>query len=232
MAAGKGDDVFHKVKLAKAEPGPYWHVYSNAYEANAANPRSAARLAWRDGKHAMFYAGESAAVALWETVLRRASIVDGWVTTPREHLEGMKLARIELMTSAAEVLDLRPPHRRELVAAGTPLEAEWQHMLTTPDHASTHAFTTRAMAQLTAAGYPHGAAMRWYSRQAGDGVATLFFEPPMQSNWWRVDPAEVYALDSPEGERQICLALEPQGLLWSSPPGGAGFKAGLDPDAP
>ena len=40
----------------------------------------------------------------------------------------------------------------------------------------------------------------------------------MQSNWWRVDPAEVYALDSPEGERQICLALEPQGLLWSSPP--------------
>jgi hypothetical protein len=230
MAVGN-DDVFHNIQLSMASPGFYWHVYPRNFEANAANPASNARLAWRDGKHAMFYTGETPAVALWETVLRNASIVDGWVTTPREHLEGRMLVRLELMASV-DVLDLRPPHRRALVTAETDLEVEWQHMLTTPDHASTHAFTTRAMAQLAAAGHVDGAAMRWYSRQAGNGVATLFYAPPMQSSWWKVDPAQIYALDSPEGEKQICLALEPQGLRWSSPPGGADFKPGPDPDAP
>jgi len=230
MAGGKGD-VFHNIELSKAAPGFYWHVYPEKFEANAANPASNARLAWRDGKHGMFYTGETPAVALWETVLRNASIVEGWVTTPREHLEGKMLARLELLTSV-DVLDLRPPHRRALVTAETYLEAEWQHMLTTPDHASTHAFTARAMAQLAAAGHANGAAVRWYSRQAGDGVATLFYAPPMQNSWWKVDPAQIYALDSPEGEKQICLALEPQGLRWSSPPGGPDFKPGPDPDAP
>ena len=58
MAGGKGD-VFHNIELSKAAPGFYWHVYPEKFEANAANPASNARLAWRDGKHGMFYTGET-----------------------------------------------------------------------------------------------------------------------------------------------------------------------------
>ncbi|WP_277185175.1 RES domain-containing protein [Caballeronia sp. BR00000012568055] len=210
-------DVLHKVVLSKAGLGTYWHVYSSRYAPTASNPHSQARLAWRDGAHGMFYTGETRAAALWETVLRYASIDNGYVYTDRFHLKGMMLARLEL-TFDASVLDLRSPYRRAVVNASSELDEQWERMLKDPDHANTHNFTMRTMEQLRAAGHEHGAALRWYSRQCASAAATLFFEPRMQPQWWTFRQKDLYRLDSPEGEEQIRIALAEQGLHWRGAP--------------
>jgi hypothetical protein len=181
-----------------------------------------ARLAWRDGSHGMFYTGATPASALWETVLRYAEIDGGEVFTHAKHLEGMSLARLTLLEHVPAI-DLRTPHRRAVVNANTPLDAGWDLVLKEPDHEKTHDVARRLMKQLAAAGHAEGAALMWHSRQAGEETATLFFEPPMAESWWAYESSDIYALDTPEGERQIKQALGAQGLRWRGPPTGTGF---------
>jgi hypothetical protein len=209
--------VLHRVVLAKAGPGTYWHVYSDRYSPVASNPHSRARLAWRDGAHGMFYTGETRAAALWETVLRNASIRNGYVYTDRVNFEGMMLARLEL-TYDAPVLDLRPPYRREIVNAPSRMDERWDAVLKDPVHENTHDYASKTMQQLRLAGHEDGAALRWYSRQAGNATATLFYEPPMKAHWWKYRQEDLYRLDSPEGEEQIRIALSEQGLRWRGAP--------------
>ncbi|KND58541.1 hypothetical protein BVER_03520 [Candidatus Burkholderia verschuerenii] len=226
MQAGN-EAVLHKIVFSKASLGTYWHVYPNRFAPTSSNRNSKARLAWRDGSHGMFYTGATRAAALWETVLRHASVDDGYVYTDRLHLKDMMLARLEL-TVETPILDLRPPYRRAIVDAPSELDEQWDRMLKDPDHDNTHAFTAKLMQQLRAAGHGDGAALMWYSRQAGNETATLFYDPPMQSNWWRFKNEELYCLDTPEGEAQIRLALAEQGLLWRAAPESPEFFPPVD----
>ncbi|MFP3637762.1 RES domain-containing protein [Paraburkholderia sp. SIMBA_054] len=216
MAAGN-DDVLHKVEIVEAEPGTFWHVYDTRYSPVAGNPASKARLAWRDGNHAMFYAADTRAAALWETVLRYASVNRGNVYTDRSHLKDKALVKLQLVAKA-EVLDLRTPHRRAIVTTDSDLDGQWDLVLKDPVHKNTHHFTTRVMAQLAAAGYKDGVALRWHSRMSGAETATLFYEPPMKADWWTYKPEDIYLLDTPAGEEQIRQALAEQKLRWVGPP--------------
>ncbi|MDN7177822.1 RES domain-containing protein [Caballeronia sp. SEWSISQ10-4 2] len=221
MPAGDSD-VLDKVEVFEAGLGTYWHVYNKRYSPVASNPASEARLAWRDGSHGMFYTGATRSAALWETVLRNASVRRDDVYTDRVHLKNMVLVRLELV-AIADILDLRPPYRRAIVTAPSELDEQWDQMLKDPVHKNTHDFTTRAMAQLAAAGHKDGAALRWYSRMTGSHTATLFFEPPMKPDWWTYKTEELFHLDSPEGEEQIRQALAEQGLRWLAAPVSADF---------
>jgi len=204
-------NVLHQVELRVAPPGCYWHVFPYKYEPRASNLNSMARLAWRDGEHGMFYTGGTPAAALWETVLRYAAINQDVVSTSHQHLQGMALAQLTLR-DPVPALDLRPPFRRGLVEAGSSLDLFWDQVLKEPDHEKTHSVTNVVMQQLRSAGYPDGAALIWYSRQAGSETATLFFEPPMQSPWWDVE--EIHFLDTTAGQNVIAGALGEQGLVW------------------
>lgn len=223
-------DVLHRIELGTVPAGGYWHVYPAAYAATSSNPNSKARLAWRDGSHGMFYAGDTAAAALWETALRFASVSKGSVYTDQRHLQNWMLARLTLK-SDVPVIDLRPPHRRAVVDAHSDLDAMWDVALKTPHHEETHDVASRLMDQLAAGGYDTGTALRWHSRQAGTESVILFFEPPMSSDWWAHEESDIYRLDGPAGQEQIRLALSTQGLAWKGAPIGAGFE--LPPeDAP
>ncbi|WP_186214530.1 RES domain-containing protein [Burkholderia gladioli] len=216
-------DVLHRIELGTVPAGVYWHVYPAAYAPTSSNPRSKARLAWLDGSHGMFYAGDTAAAALWETALRFASVSRGIVYTDQRHLQNWMLGRLTLKVDVP-VVDLRPPHRRAVVDANSDLDAMWDVMLKTPNHEETHALAARLMAQLNAAGYDTGTAMRWLSRQAGTESVVLFFEPPMSSAWWSHEASDIYRLDDPAGQEQIRIALASQGLAWKGAPSGAGFE--------
>lgn len=216
-------DVLHRIELGTVPAGVYWHVYPAAYAPTSSNPRSKARLAWLDGSHGMFYAGDTAAAALWETALRFASVSKGSVYTDQKHLQNWMLARLTL-TADIPVVDLRSPHRRAVVDAHSDLDAMWDVVLKTPHHEETHDVAARLMAQLDAAGYGAGTAMRWHSRQAGTESVILFFEPPMSSAWWSYEASDIYRLDEPVGQEQIRIALSTQGLAWRGAPSGAGFE--------
>ncbi|GAB3626263.1 hypothetical protein PTE30175_00108 [Pandoraea terrae] len=220
------DDVLHRVQCGILRPGDYWHVFPAVYSPTASNPNSKARLAWRDGFHSMFYAGDTPAAALWETALRNAGVRQGYVYTDPVHLKGMSLARLSL-TVEVPLLDLRTPYRRELVDANSALDAMWDHALKRSDYEATHDITQQLMAQLMAAGYPDGAALRWHSRQAGSDSAFLFFEPPMTSAWWTYEDSDIFPLDELSGQEQIRQALAHQGLTWRGAPGGTEFEPDL-----
>lgn len=216
-------DVLHRIELGTVPAGAYWHVYPAAYAPTASNPRSKARLAWLDGSHGMFYTGDTAAAALWETALRFASVSNGSVYTDQKHLQNWMLARLTLKADVP-VVDLRPPHRRAVVDAHSDLDAMWDAVLKTPRHEETHDIADRLMAQLRAAGHDTGAAIRWHYRQAGTESVILFFEPPMSSSWWSHDACDIYRLDQSAGQEQIRIALSTQGLAWKGAPSGAGFE--------
>jgi hypothetical protein len=156
------DDVLHRVHLSRLPAGVYWHVYPAEYPSTSANAKSEGRLAWRDGAHSMFYAGDTPAAALWETVLRDAEVRHGYVYTDPMHLKGMVLARLTL-TVDVPVVDLRTPYRREVVDPNSTLDTRWDVWLKRPDHEATHQVTQRLMNQLSAAGHGTGAALRWHS---------------------------------------------------------------------
>ncbi|WP_225032060.1 RES domain-containing protein [Paraburkholderia sp. XV] len=221
------NSVLARIELGTIKAGAYWHVYPAAYPATASNPNSKARLAWRDGHHGMFYAGDTAAAALWETALRFAEVRKGSVYTDHQHLQNWMLARLTLKQDVS-VIDLRPPHRRAVVDAHSDLDAMWDVALKTPHHEETHGVAARLMSQLVGAGYDAGTALRWHSRQAGTESVILFFEPPMEAAWWAYGDQDIYRLDEPEGQEQIRIALSTQGLAWIGSPSGAGF--GLPPE--
>lgn len=216
-------DVLHRIELGTVPAGAYWHVYPAAYTPTSSNPGSKARLAWLDGSHGMFYVGDTAAAALWETALRFASVSRGIVYTDQKHLQNWMLGRLTLKVDVP-VVDLRPPHRRAVVDAHSDLDAIWDVVLKTPHHEETHDVAPRLMAQLDAAGYVAGTAIRWHSRQAGTESVILFFEPPMSSAWWSHEASDIYRLDEPAGQDQIRIALSKQGLAWIGAPSGGGFE--------
>jgi hypothetical protein len=184
--------------LGTVSAGIYWHLYPAAYGPMSSNPRSTARLAWLDGFHGMFCAGDTAAAALGETALRFASVTKGSVYTDPKHLQRWMLARLTLKVDVP-VVDLRPPHRRAVVDAHSDLDAMWDGVLKTPHHEETHHVAVRLMAQLDAAGHDTGTSMRWHSRQAGTESVILLFEPPMSSAWWSHEARDIYRLDEPAG---------------------------------
>lgn len=222
MRTGEGD-VLHRIEFGVIEAGTYWHVYPAAYTPTSSNPYSKARLAWRDGSHGMFYVGDTAAAALWETALRFAAVRRGRVSTDQKNLQDWMLARLALKVDVP-VIELRPPHRSAVVDAHSELDGMWDVVLKTPHHEETHNVAARLMSQLAAAGYDTGAALRWHSRQAGTESVILFFEPPMSSTWWTYEESDIFRLDETEGQKQIRMALALQGLVWSGAPVGVGFE--------
>ena len=222
MPGGDGA-LLHRVHVGCLRPGgSYWHVCPGQYAATSPNPRSEARLAWRDGAHSMFYAGDTPAAAIWETVLRDAAVRQGSVYTDPSHLEGMVLARLTL-TVSVPVIDLRAPYRREIVDPNSPLDSRWEQWLRQPEHQATHQVTERVMRQLAAAGHQQGAALRWHSRQGGADSVVLLFAPPMSPSWWECEESEIVRLDSVAGQSSIRRALATQGLSWVSAPAGPAF---------
>lgn len=229
MYAGE-HEVLHRVEVGVIPPGDYWHVYPAGYLATASNPKSKARLAWRDGSHGMYYAGDTAAAALWETVLRFATVATGRVYTDRNSLQGMVLARLTL-TIDVPAIDLRPPYRRSVVDAHSDLDSMWDDVLKTPHHEETHVVTSRLMHQVVSGGSAPGTALRWHSRQAGADSVILFFEPPMSSAWWSHSSSDAFRLDGVAGQEQIEIALAAQNLSWIGSPTGEGFESPPSDDA-
>lgn len=221
--SGGEHDVLDRIELATIPADEYWHVYPAAYLATASNPKSKARLAWCDGAHGMYYAGDTPAAALWETALRFATVTNGRVYADQSSLRGMVLARLTL-TIDVPAIDLRPPYRRSVVDAHSDLDSMWDDVLKTPRHEETHPVTSRLMHQVVSRGYSPGTALRWHSRQAGADSVILFFEPPMSSAWWSHSPSDAYRLDDSAGEKQIEIALSAQNLAWIGSPTGGGFE--------
>ncbi len=180
-----------------------WHVYPTKYDSLAFNPVSLNRFAAPPPPDcAMFYAGESAACALWEVVLRNLVIdKDGKpVHIDPKLLEGKSIVEVEL-TEAVKILDLRSPYFRSL-SSDPARHSEWQRLAVEPEaqYPQTHAEARRLRAEATAM-----AGLRWNSRQISQRSAYVFYRPPHLAPAFR--KIKSHPLDSPQGWALIDAAL-------------------------
>ncbi|HJU39295.1 MAG TPA: RES family NAD+ phosphorylase [Tahibacter sp.] len=95
----------------------WWHVFPSKYSALAFNPVSTARFALVGSGRGMYYVGETAAVALWETVLRDAfPNSDGSVWLSPAKYADMSIARVSGARRFA-LLSLEGARMRQWAAA-------------------------------------------------------------------------------------------------------------------
>lgn len=185
-----------------------WHVYPTKYEPRAFNPNSRNRFALPPPPgHGMFYAGESAACALWEAVLRNLVVED----SQPQHVdpaivEGRSIAQLRL-TRAVPILDLRAPHFRHL-SADPARHTEWQRLCVVPerDYDQTHA---SARELVTVA--PRAGGLCWHSRQLAAHTAYVFYSPPLDADAV-FDVVNATLLDQPQGWALIDDALKIVGV--------------------
>jgi hypothetical protein len=176
-----------------------WHVHPSAFGPTAFNPRSENRFAVIGGRRrrAMYYAGETAEVAIWETILRDVvADTNRSVVLYKDQLAGRVLSRVQTI-SPVKLIDLTMPALRGHAATHAEL-ADWQELQTTPDYPRTHA----AAAALV--GTAKVGALKWTSKQAGNGAAYVFYDPPSGSTFKVI---EQQSLDVKGGWRWIDAAL-------------------------
>lgn len=185
-----------------------WHVYPTKYEPCAFNPNSRNRFSLSlPPNRGMFYAGDTSACTLWETVLRNLVVED----RQPQHVdpaivEGRSIAQLRLIQDVP-ILDLRAPHFRHL-SADPARHTEWQRLCVVPesDYAQTHA---AARELLMAA--PRAAGLSWHSRQLAAHAAYVLYSPPLESSAV-FDVASAIALDQPQGWALVDDALKIVGV--------------------
>lgn len=183
-----------------------WHVYKKPYAANAFNPASENRFAARRANppRAMYYAGATPEVAMWETALRDViADSDGCTVVYPQQLAGRMLARVQT-TTAVQLIDLAMPRLRLHVGTNAELAA-WQELQRTTDYDQTHRAAEAVLAQTTSIG-----ALKWVSKQAGSGAAYVFFAPPQGQAAFAV--LRKYPLDEPKGWPWVDRALRQAGI--------------------
>jgi len=198
------------------------------------NPRSAARMAIQPALTAgapalgMFYVATTSAGALFEALLRNASIYPGrQVYLPRSKLKGQRLALVEL-SRPLEIIPLGLPDRRIVVPdANSWREARWRELINTVDHRDTHAAALAVYEQVRNAGFQHQG-LSWPSIQAPHALVYLLYDPPFQRADWSL--IKTIELDTAAGEIFIADALAKAGYAWLADPAGGGFDP-ADPAA-
>lgn len=204
-----GEDVVERPVVRAMPQGTYWHVHATAHDATAGNPHSTGRFARPGGAHAMFYVGDTPAVALWESALRDTQPdCDGLVFVPDEGLAGRSITCLTLL-SELQIVDLCPPGRRMVVSTGSHLEPYWEDLYVTADYGATHAASGRLQKQYDRETVRFDGIL-WPSRQDRSGAATLFFEPPTDPEVWRA--WESIELGSARGHDLIAAALDKSGF--------------------
>ena len=192
-----------------------WRIHSRAYSASGANPRSMARMAL-PGTHAMLYAADSLPGALWETLLRYSAIKPGRVAEfDLSRLDGQLASRIRLTRTDVPLLELSRPGLLSLFPEGDgPEVAAVSALLSTPNHASTHADARELLIELQAMGMHEMPVVSWQSRQFPKSTVFVAYEPPMDETWWEElgDPIE---LDNPStGHALLEAELAKSGFTW------------------
>lgn len=191
----------------------------------SANPYSTARLALQRSvvRHApvvsMFYVATTAAGALFEALLRTASILPGRrVYMPRSKLAGQCLSIVQLERKL-EIIPLGLPGRK-IVVTDPQRDARWRELIGTADHHDTHVAAVAVYKQVIAAGQTH-TGLSWPSIQDPLSAVYLLYDPPLQRTDWRLK--RTVALDSQEGDAYIAHALKAAGYIWLADPSGQGY---------
>lgn len=198
--------------LAHVPVQPMWRVHPKAYSPLAANPRSEARFALV-GTHAMFYAADSLSGALWEAVLRYATVRPGRIAQlPQFKLRDLVASRIQPRRDDLPRLDLGRPGVLTLFSDGDgPEMVALSELLATPLHRKTHDESRQLHRELQAVGVAEMPVLSWPSRQFPKSTVYLAYAPPMDDTWWEVlDPP--IALDDPAGQALIRQELNDQGF--------------------
>ncbi|MGO4701696.1 RES domain-containing protein [Dyella sp. 2RAB6] len=199
----------------------------------SSNPRSTARMAIQPALVAkapalgMFYAATTSAGALFEALLRHASIYPKrQVYLPRNKLKGQRLALVELRRPL-DIIPLGLPDRRIVVPdENSWRETRWRELISTADHRDTHAAALAVYEQVRAAGFQHHG-LSWPSIQAPHALVYLLYDPPFQRADWSL--IKTIELDTAEGETFIADALATAGYAWLADPAGGAYDP--DPDA-
>ncbi|HJU39634.1 MAG TPA: RES domain-containing protein [Tahibacter sp.] len=224
MALGDFAGWPHPQPVLTQERLPVWHVHqwdaaTGKFGPTSFNPfasgRFAARLARRP--RAMYYAGSTPSVALWETVLRDVE-PQGSQREVRLDVSLLKGTRLSPVFSrkAMSVLELFPLSLRR--QAGHPLGEEWLELTTTGKHAYTHGPTASLLNHLEES-FPALIVdgFVWESRQCGTArehpKAYVFFDPPCGASsfdaWAHCAPL---MLDSASGRRYLERAVDDAGM--------------------
>lgn len=212
---------------------PAWLQDGRPVDPLSANPRSTARMAIQPALVAnapalgMFYAATTSAGALFEALLRNATIYPKrQVYLPRHRLQGQRLALVELRRPL-DIIPLGLPDRRIVVPdEHSWREARWRELISTADHRDTHAAALAVYEQVHAAGFQHHG-LSWPSIQAPHALVYLLYEPPFQRADWSL--IQTIELDTAAGETFIADALTQAGYAWLADP--IGSACAPDPDA-
>jgi len=201
MAAGNPTLVLTHPRLDSLPAGTVlWHIHPEAFASTAFNPKSENRFAAGSASppRAMYYAGASPEVAIWETLLRDVvADEDGCVVLFKDRIDGKRLARVRT-TRAIAIVDLRMPGLRRHTANAAEL-SEWQGLQTVFPYAS-----TQAAARALLAVQPTLGGLQWTSKQAGNGAAFVFYDPPASDLF---KPLSDRSLSGKTGWRPIDRAL-------------------------
>ena len=202
-----------------------WHVYPSRYGPLDANPNSKARLALV-GTHGMFYAADTLAGALWETVLRNVE--------PDPHrrvmispgsLSGMRAVPVSLLRNDVNLLPLGQPELRELFPADSEEAREVAALLNDPNHSNTHGVARRIYEDLVRHGFTEMPVLSWPSRQLNSSTIYLAYSPPMDNSWWGVAGVPLELDDPKSGHAAVHETLRNHGFDWTplatdaAPPG-------------
>lgn len=197
---------------------PLWHVYLRGYDSLAPNPVSKARMALV-GTHSMFYAADTAAGALWETVLRSVAVgPDLKAHVLPMHLRGYDIVQIQALRDDLPLLALGQPGLRALYPDPDSAAAQAvATLLHQPDHSVTHPEAQLLHAELQAVGIPDMPVLSWPSRMHHPSTAYLAYAEPMDRSWWQV-VGPVISLDDPAtGHPLVAAALASSGFTWATP---------------
>lgn len=197
---------------------PLWHVYQRGYDSLAPNPVSKARMALV-GTHSMFYAADTAAGALWETVLRSVAVgADLKAHVLPMHLRGYDIVQIQALRDDLPLLALGQPGLRTLYPDpdSDPAQAV-ATLLHQPHHDVTHPHAAELHAQLQAVGVADMPVLSWPSRMHHPSTAYLAYAPPMDSSWWQVTAPAISLDDPATGHPVVADALASSGYTWATP---------------
>jgi hypothetical protein len=175
-----------------------------------ANPGAKVRFALT-GTHAMFYAGATPSIAMWETLFRDVPGGSREVLIRPDELEGRYCVEIELTRDVPHLALAQAPMRTMMTFEG-PAWREVEALCKAETYEETHLAIRELEAELTAAGHPLPV-LSWPSRQDGGGLAYLAYTPPMSEDHWRLVDTPI-GLDTAEGHALIHAELERCGMRW------------------
>jgi hypothetical protein len=221
-----GTDLFHS---HRSDPD------TGQFPFNAFNPYSDTRFAGvlATPRRAGYYAGTTAACALWESDLRHVVGDELGQVTLHPALVKQRRMSVVRTTRPLTILDLFPSTLAGMASRKT-VQHRWTKLTTTDNHRATHAPAAHLLAELASQGLSVDG-FAWFSRQCGTAtehpVVYAFFAPPATSGDFEELPHRPsFLLDSPEGWAAIDEALSIAGLKRALSGGDVGAR--LAPPSP